>query len=127
MPFLLHGKTAKEDRDERKREKKAQLLEVCKTVDRRDQGRCRVCAKRCEIGSTFADRVERHHVIPRSLGGRDETGNLASLCVDCHEERHKKGTLRLSGNADERNELGYLCGLTVERLTEAGWKVVGQR
>src|SRR5690242_8630320 len=105
MPYLLNGKTAKEERDERKAAKKANLLEVCRAVDRRDQGRCRVCAKRCEIGSTFANRVERHHVIPRSLGGVDETWNLASLCVDCHDDRHKRGILRITGNADERNEM----------------------
>jgi 5-methylcytosine-specific restriction endonuclease McrA len=127
MPYLLNGKTAKEERDERKAAKKANLLEVCRAVDRRDQGRCRVCGKRCEIGSTFANRVERHHVIPRSLGGKDETGNLASLCVECHDDRHKRGTLRISGNADERDRMGCLCGLKVERLTEAGWKVAGLR
>lgn len=127
MPFLLNGKTAKEERDARKAAKKAHLLEVCKAVDRRDQGRCRVCAKRCEIGSTFANRIERHHIVPRSLGGDDSSSNLCSLCVDCHDDRHKRGTLRISGDADERNEMGYLSGLKIERLTEAGWKVGGLR
>lgn len=124
MPFLLNGKTAKEERDERKAAKKAHLLEVCRAVDRRDQGRCRVCAKRCEIGSTFSDRVERHHVLARSLGGVDETFNLASLCVDCHDDRHKRGTLRISGNADLRDPLGKFCGLKIERLKDHGWQVV---
>lgn len=127
MPYLLNGKTAKEERDERKREKRAHLLEVYAAVDRRDHGRCRVCAKKCALGSTFSDRAERHHVRPKSLGGPDDTWNLATLCVDCHDARHKKGTLRISGDADERNEMGYLCGLTVEKLTDAGWKNVGQR
>lgn len=66
-------------------------------------------------------RAERHHVIPRSLGGPDETWNLATVCVDCHDERHKKGTLKISGNADQRDQLGRLCGLLIERATEGGW------
>ena len=127
MPFLLNGKTAKEERDERKSAKKATLLEVYAAVDRRDQGRCRVCHRRCQLGSTFADRAERHHVRPKSLGGPDATWNLATVCVDCHEARHKKGTLRISGDADEEDQMGVLCGLTVERLTDSGWKNVGQR
>lgn len=127
MPYLLNGKTAKEERDERKREKKAHLLEVYKLVDQRDRGQCRVCGRRCELGSTFSNRVERHHVIPKSLGGEDSTANLASLCVDCHDDRHKRGILRISGNADERNEMGYLSGLSIERLSEAGWKKGGLR
>lgn len=127
MPYLLNGKTAKEERDERKRAKKAAWLEVCKAVDRRDQGKCRVCGTQCALGSTFSDRAERHHVRPRSLGGPDASWNLATVCVDCHDKRHKKGALRISGDADERNEMGYLCGLKVERLTESGWKDVGMR
>lgn len=127
MPYLLNGKTAKEERDERKRLKKDNLLKVYKAIDQRDQGRCRVCGCKVETGSTFSNRVERHHVVPKSLGGEDTTTNLASLCVDCHDDRHKRGTLRISGDADERNEMGYLCGLSVERLTEAGWKKGGMR
>ena len=127
MPYLLNGKTGREERAERKTAKKANWLKVCQAVDLRDGGRCRVCAKRVELGSTFHDRVERHHIIPRSLGGQDTTENIASLCVGCHDDRHKKGTLRISGNADERNEMGYLSGLTVERLTDAGWKAGGMR
>jgi 5-methylcytosine-specific restriction endonuclease McrA len=125
MPYLLNGKTAREERQERKAAKAANLREVYALVDRRDQGKCRACGRRCSTTATASeDRAERHHVRPRSLGGPDTVENLATVCVWCHDDRHKKGTLRISGNADERDQLGVLCGLTIERLTDSGWKVV---
>lgn len=124
MPYLLNGKTAREERHERKLAKAANLNAVYAIVDRRDEGQCRVCGRRCSTTATASEnRAEHHHIIPRSLGGQDTPENLALVCVWCHDERHKKGTLRISGNAHERNEMGFLCGLVIERLTEAGWKV----
>lgn len=122
------GKTWKEDRRERKLTAAATLREVYALVDHRDGGKCRICGRRCSTTAvSFEDRAERHHVIPRSLGGEDSTHNLATVCWECHEDRHKKGTLKIAGDADERNEMGYLCGLDVERLTDAGWKKGGMR
>lgn len=124
MSYLLNGKTAREERHERKVAKAANRRAVYAIVDRRDEGQCRVCGRRCSTTSTTSDlRAERHHIIPRSLGGQDTPENLALVCVWCHDERHKKGTLRISGNAQERDQMGVLCGLTIERLTDAGWKV----
>lgn len=123
MPYLLNGKTAREERHERKLAKAANLKAVYAIVDRRDEGQCRVCGRRCSTTAIGEARAERHHIVPRSLGGDDSPQNLALVCISCHDERHKKGTLRISGNAHERNEMGFLCGLTIERLTESGWKV----
>lgn len=33
----------------------------------------------------------------------------------------------ITGNADERNEVGKLAGLLVERLVEGGWETVAMR
>lgn len=124
MGYLLNGKTAREERHERKVAKAANLKMVYAIVDRRDEGQCRVCGRRCSTTATSSElRAERHHVVPRSLGGKDTPENLALVCIWCHDERHKKGTLRISGNAHERNEMGFLSGLVIERLTESGWKV----
>ena len=124
MPYLLNGTTAREDRLARKMLKAAELRAVYAIVDRRDEGQCRACGRRCSTTATASEhRGEHHHIQPRSLGGMDTVENVALVCVWCHDERHKKGTLRISGNAHERNEMGFLCGLTIERLTESGWQV----
>ena len=44
----------------------------------RDGRVCRCCRKR--IGT------EGHHVLPRSLGGKWETGNIVYLCNSCHRQ-----------------------------------------
>lgn len=33
--------------------------------------------------------VELHHVLPLSLGGKDDFKNLVALCEDCHKAAHK--------------------------------------
>lgn len=122
--FGPDGKTAREERHDRKLAKAANLKAVYAIVDRRDEGQCRVCGRRCSTTATTSDlRAERHHILPRSLGGPDTVENLATVCVWCHDDRHKKGTLRITGNAHERNEMGFLSGLKIERLTDAGWTI----
>lgn len=65
-------------------------------VTRRDGGRCRICGRRTK--------VEKHHVLARSLGGKDEPSNLIVICggpTGCHAKRHA-GLIRIEGNADGR-------------------------
>ena len=121
-PKLLNGRTRREERAHKRAMTEANWRRVCVTVDRRDGRHCRVCETPVG-GLTLLTRLERHHLIPVSRGGADESWNVATLCKRCHDERHLKGTLQLSGNADERNELGKLAGIKVERLTESGWQV----
>jgi 5-methylcytosine-specific restriction endonuclease McrA len=68
-----------------------------RAVTKRDGGRCRVCGKRG---------AEHHHVLPRSLGGRNVTSNLLLLCATCHGYRHG-GLIRISGNADSRVQVWW--------------------
>ena len=49
-------------------------------VLRRDRGRCQRC------GGT--DRLECHHVVPRTAGGMDTPSNLRTLCLLCHDTLH---------------------------------------
>lgn len=127
-PKLPNGLTQADERDARRQTAAAELLRVHRLIDQRDGGRCRVCRHGISPAAVQRrDRLERHHLVPRSLGGEDTTANLCCLCVPCHDERHKKGTLRLSGDADLRDERGRLAGIKVERLRESGWQVVGMR
>lgn len=68
----------------RKREAKAtqarQWAELRRRVLRRDGGKCRVCR--------FAKAFEAHHVVFRSLGGKDVARNLISVCRECHRDIH---------------------------------------
>ena len=74
---------------------------VFHAVSVRDEFRCRACDRR--VTRTLAavpDRIEHHHVIPRSLGGEDTTKNVALLCLSCHTKRHVTGELTITGNAN---------------------------
>lgn len=44
------------------------------------------CCYNC--GAT--DGLEWHHIIPRSLGGKDIMSNLVPLCYDCHSRLHSR-------------------------------------
>jgi hypothetical protein len=115
----------------RKAAKKAAIdreqRECYKAVDARDKGRCRVCGKRgSPTAASLLDRIHRHHMMYRSLGGTHATANVLSLCAGCHSEIHVEYTLRVEGDANARAaESGRLCGVKVERYGEAGWRVVG--
>ena len=40
----------------------------------------------CEICSDKA--VDIHHILFKSLGGKDEISNLMALCRECHDDAH---------------------------------------
>jgi 5-methylcytosine-specific restriction endonuclease McrA len=61
-------------------------------VTKRDLKRCRVCLK---AGA------DHHHILSRSLGGRDTDANVLLLCRECHQHRHA-GLIRITGNAMEQ-------------------------
>lgn len=94
-------------------------------VDRRDGHCCRVCHARVG-GVGMLQAVHHHHLVYRSRGGDHETANVVSLCVKCHSAVHN-GEIRLSGNADERNHIGLLSGVKLERAAESGWVPEGYR
>lgn len=72
-------------------------------VKARDKGRCRV-------PSCKATSVHLHHVTFRSQGGKWQSCNIVSLCVQHHQFVHA-GLLSISGDADAR--------LTFEGRTKA--------
>ncbi len=96
--------------------------ECYRVVDARDGHQCRVCGRQCSLTAIpLVDRAERHHMIPRSLGGKHEPSNVVTTCKGCHERVHLRGDMKLSGDAQLRDDRGRLCGVTVEELTESGW------
>jgi len=108
-----------------KRTAEAKSLRECyQGVDRRDEGRCRVCKRHCSpTAIAMVDRAERHHLVYRSKGGDHETANVVTLCKFCHAAVHG-GTLRLEGDADARDKgTRRLAGVRVERNTDQGWRV----
>jgi len=63
----------------------------------RDLKRCRVCL---QAGA------DHHHILARSLGGRNTDANVLLLCRACHQYRHA-GLLRITGNAMDQVEVWY--------------------
>lgn len=75
------------------------------------EGRCRACG---------AGHLERHHLVPRSLGGDDVDANLIPLCLLCHDafERspsHRRIVGRIIRATLLPDELAYI----IERKSEA--------
>lgn len=107
-------------------EERRQLLEAHKAVDARDDGRCRVCGRRCSPKAlALVDRAERHHMLRRRYEGAHVSANLVTLCQSCHQQIHSEGVLCVSGNADLRDDKGRLCGVKVERIERETWRIVG--
>jgi|GEM_PF-7123355 len=114
-------------RIERKKQQRAQeaeqMRQTYRYVDRREGMRCRTTRVRVDpqaIASTA--KGHHHHVTYRSQGGQHTPDNVILVSAWVHEQIHL-GKLRVTGDAEQRDEMGRLNGLTVERLTESGWQV----
>jgi hypothetical protein len=98
-----------------------------KAVDERDEHHCRVCGRYGNPRSrTMLNMIHHHHLIPNERRcGIHEPSRVISLCARCHGEIHVDCTLELTGDANARSvETGRLCGVTVRRHGEGGWRVV---
>lgn len=104
VPLIRNApqKTARvTDRKERRLAEEKHWREVCKLVEIRDGFNCRACGRKVTKTLTVQpDRLEHHHVRPRSLGGPDETANVCVICLECHSARHVTRALAIIGNAD---------------------------
>ena len=47
------------------------------------QGKCACCGRELPI-----DEMQLHHILPRSIGGKDGFENEIGLCNDCHQQIH---------------------------------------
>ena len=94
--------------------------EIRQLVLKRDGFRCRDCNRMCE--SPDAD---VHHLIPRSIGGKDEPGNLITLCDGCHAAHHPNLQATLSRRFIERWACRLAKWLDGGRLLSDGFDWLG--
>jgi hypothetical protein len=125
-PAVPKVKPGDKTRTEQKREKRAQealeMRECYRKVDDRENMRCRITRAPVNPHALSAtERGEHHHVNYRSTGGGHTLDNVILISRHIHEQIHA-GRLRVSGDAEERDDLGRLVGIVVERLTAEGWR-----
>lgn len=87
----MKGPTAKRRQNKAQAKRRAYAL-VCRAVDARDGMGCRLCYAYCEV-------AEHHHIVYRSRGGKDTTGNIIRICQSCHHKIHDK-KLRVTGDGN---------------------------
>ena len=97
---------------------------VKKQIAERDRYGCRLCGKACRYGDPIQTRADAHHIIFASQGGLSKSWNLLLLCRSCHDLVHKVRKFYLSGNADDRDEMGNGM-VKVERQVEGGFETIG--
>ena len=54
----------------------------------------------CNCGEVDPERIQYHHIVPISLGGKDILSNIIPICDNCHHKIHgisnKKGAMSYS-------------------------------
>lgn len=82
IPKLTNGRTQKQDRARRSRQKQAAYASVRQVVIARDGHACRACGRH--------HGTEVHHLTFRSQGGADSIENCLLLCAICHAAVHDR-------------------------------------
>ena len=117
LPKTVNGKTRVDDRLARLAEDDAAKRACYRLVDARDQGRCRVCGRRCDPRAVaIKDTAEHHHMVKQSQTNKHETHAVILVCRRCHDLIHVKALLKVEGDADARDAAGTLSGLILLRL-----------
>lgn len=89
-----------EEKAEKRTAAKKQQRDVYRLVTERDKRKCRSCLNQADPNALdMLKRGHHHHVVFRSAGGQDTTGNLMLACARCHAEIHAH-RLSVSGDAD---------------------------
>lgn len=112
MTFTTNFKSDAPTRLDRKQAKAALVSksrrEAYRIVEIRDAMQCRACGRRVVRTSELRpDALEHHHIRGRGGKNAETTGNLILLCRECHELRHLKRELSISGNADQQLTFEY--------------------
>jgi 5-methylcytosine-specific restriction endonuclease McrA len=102
-----------------KEAKRQAWIKLRMLVHERDKGMCRCCFKPVKFASGDWEQAHPHHVVYRSAGGTDDTANVVTLCMLCHNMEHGH-VLEISGNADA------LLSFVRYKFTDAGREVVRQ-
>lgn len=89
---------------------------VYEHVNTRDGLRCRACGTYAGIDA------HRHHIVSKKITTK---AAVCNVCPDCHSRMHVRiggKTLKISGNAEQRNKFGVPNGLTIEmRQQDSTW------
>jgi 5-methylcytosine-specific restriction endonuclease McrA len=76
----------------------------------RDRYKCKNCGR--EGGDKGEVELHAHHIVPRSVGGKDRLSNLVTLCRECHKAIHIDGhqapTIEYKGLDDYAEEFGSM-------------------
>lgn len=96
-------KTRREAKGEKLRRTEQARRAAYRLVDARDEGKCRACGRVTNAFVSPADPKyrEHHHLRGRQVRDAESTGNICILCGGCHDLRHVKRTLVITGNADQ--------------------------
>lgn len=76
----------------------AEWADISKRVKTRDGNKCTQCGTPKSPGV----KLEVHHIIPVSRGGRTIEANLKTLCENCHERQPGHSHLRKAKNVSAR-------------------------
>lgn len=71
-----------EEKNREKRPGRYISVQVREAVLKRDRNQCAI------RGCHEKNALELHHIVPYSEGGRHTTGNLITLCANCHTKVH---------------------------------------
>lgn len=106
VTFFKSGLTTRaEQRGKTERETTKQRRSVYLLVEQRDGRRCRAClAIVSKVLTVGPKRLEHHHILGRGGVKAETSANICVLCKTCHDDRHVKRILKITGNAD-----GLLC------------------
>jgi 5-methylcytosine-specific restriction endonuclease McrA len=74
------------------------------------EGECRAC-RSTRRGEAWWYRLQRHHLVPRSLGGDDVDDNIIPLCPPCHTD--------YEGNGKERRGIARRIRAKLQATEEA--------
>lgn len=75
--------------------------ELKNSVLDRDEMACQCCG--CK-GGEFRETFDIHHIVPVSLGGKDDPNNLVTLCLVCHKLVHLYARNELVVNIENKED-----------------------
>lgn len=95
------GPTRAEAKSARVEDIEAARRKAYRAVDKRDGLICRVCERQMQTKVLGVDLAEHHHIAGRGGIEHETSTNIARICRGCHDDRHVKRILHISGDANK--------------------------
>lgn len=98
-----HEIESKHDEDVKETKRTLRMRrEAYRLVDIRDKGQCRACGAHTQPFALDPMKCrEHHHIRGRQVKDAETTRNICCVCKNCHDLRHVKRVLTVTGNADQ--------------------------